>query len=26
LLNEYWFDEPSKVENWCNRLRGVIND
>ena len=25
LLNEYWFDEPSKVESWSARLRGVVN-
>ncbi len=24
LLNEYWFDEPSKVEQWALRLRGAI--
>lgn len=24
LLNEYWFDEPSKVEQWSNALRGSI--
>lgn len=24
LLNEYWFDEPSKVEQWAIRLRGAI--
>ncbi|WP_179151910.1 AAA family ATPase [Oceanobacillus senegalensis] len=24
LLDEYWFDEPSKVEQWTNRLRGVL--
>lgn len=26
LLDEYWFDEPTKVENWANQLRGVLND
>jgi len=26
LLVEYWFDEPSKVEQWTNRLQGVLND
>lgn len=26
LLLEYWFDEPSKVESWSARLRGVPND
>lgn len=26
LLDEYWFDEPYKIEQWTNRLRGVIND
>lgn len=25
LLNEYWFDEPSKVESWSARLRNVLN-
>jgi len=25
LLNEYWFDEPSKVESWTARLKGVLN-
>ncbi len=25
LLKEYWFDEPSKVESWSARLRGVAN-
>lgn len=25
LLNEYWFDEPSKVENWTVKLRSVLN-
>lgn len=25
LLNEYWFDEPSKVEQWALRLRGAIH-
>ena len=24
LLNEYWFDEPTKVDLWSRRLRGVI--
>ena len=23
LLNEYWFDEPDRLENWTNRLRAV---
>eukprot|EP00130_Batrachochytrium_dendrobatidis_P008462 XP_006683337.1 hypothetical protein BATDEDRAFT_93096 [Batrachochytrium dendrobatidis JAM81] len=26
LLDEYWFDEPSKVGQWTNRLRGALND
>jgi 5-methylcytosine-specific restriction protein B len=26
LLNEYWFDEPSKVELWAKRLCDCIND
>jgi len=25
LLNEYWFDEPSKAESWTARLRGAVN-
>lgn len=24
LLKEYWFDEPSKVENWSQKLRSAI--
>ena len=24
LLKEYWFDEPSKTNNWTNRLRNSI--
>lgn len=24
LLNEYWFDEPSKVKDWTNALKGAI--
>ena len=24
LLKEYWFDEPTKVENWIGRLRSAI--
>ena len=24
LLQEYWFDEPSKVESWALRLRSAI--
>lgn len=24
LIKEYWFDEPSKVENWSQKLRGGI--
>lgn len=24
LLNEYWFDEPEKVEKWSHELRGVV--
>lgn len=24
MLNEYWFDEPSKVERWENNLHGVF--
>ncbi|MCL2841428.1 MAG: AAA family ATPase [Defluviitaleaceae bacterium] len=26
LLNEYWFDEKSKIEDWTKKLRGVLND
>ncbi len=26
LLTEYWFDEPAKLQNWQNRLRGVFDD
>jgi hypothetical protein len=25
LLNEYWFDEPSKAESWTTRLRNTLN-
>ena len=24
LLKEYWFDEPSKVRDWTNKLRGIL--
>lgn len=24
LIKEYWFDEPSKVDTWTDRLRGVV--
>jgi 5-methylcytosine-specific restriction enzyme B len=26
LLNEYWFDERSKLEQWTKKLYGVLND
>ncbi|WP_050995774.1 hypothetical protein [Paenisporosarcina sp. TG20] len=26
LIKEYWFDEPSKVEHWMNKLRSAIRD
>ncbi|MBE6486636.1 MAG: AAA family ATPase [Methanosphaera stadtmanae] len=26
LLQEYWFDEESKVERWSNNLRSVLDD
>ena len=26
LIKEYWFDEPSKVEQWSRRLRGAVHD
>ncbi|WP_003545502.1 AAA family ATPase [Desulfotomaculum nigrificans] len=26
LLSEYWFDEPSKVEQWTKRLCGALDD
>lgn len=25
LLEEYWFDEPTKVKNWVSNLRSAIN-
>jgi hypothetical protein len=25
LLDEYWFDEPSKAEGWIKQLRGAVN-
>lgn len=25
LLDEYWFDEPTKVKNWVGQLRSAIN-
>lgn len=25
LLKEYWFDEPSKIRDWSDRLRGVVS-
>lgn len=24
LLNEYWFDEPVKAEQWADKLRAVV--
>ena len=24
LLNEYWFDEKSKIENWTKKLSDVL--
>ena len=24
LLDEYWFDEPSKVDFWAEKLRNAI--
>ena len=26
LLNEYWFDEKTKIEQWVNRLYGALDD
>lgn len=26
MLNEYWFDEPEKLQRWENSLRGVFDD
>lgn len=26
LISEYWFDEPSKIEYWTNKLYGALND
>lgn len=25
MLSEYWFDEPTKIQRWENRLSGVLN-
>ena len=25
MLNEYWFDDPDKVQKWTDRLRGVFS-
>ena len=25
LLKEYWFDEPSKIRDWSERLRGIVS-
>lgn len=25
LLNEYWFDEPTKIYQWSQRLRSAVN-
>ena len=25
MLEEYWFDEPTKIQKWQNILRGVFN-
>ena len=24
LLDEYWFDEPTKAEEWAGRLRAAV--
>jgi len=26
LLDEYWFEDKNKVEDWTKKLRGVLND
>ena len=26
MLNEYWFDDPKKLQRWENNLRGVFDD
>lgn len=26
MLEEYWFDEPTRIQKWQNILRGVFND
>jgi len=26
LLREYWFDEPSKIDQWAKRLYGALDD
>ena len=25
IIKEYWFDEPSKIDLWAQRLRGAVN-
>lgn len=25
LINEYWFDEPAKIDQWTKRLRGAVH-
>lgn len=26
LIQEYWYDEPSKVENWIYKLKEAVNE
>ena len=26
LLEEYWFDAPSKARQWSERLKGAVHD
>jgi len=26
MLNEYWFDDKTKAQNWAAKLRGILND
>lgn len=26
LIEDYWFDDVDKYNNWANRLRGIMND
>ena len=26
MLEEYWFDEPKKLQHWANQMSGIFND